>query len=147
MRLMEKMSFQAHLRYLLATDVAAFLFAALFVLLASRIRALLSPLAVVVVIAALAVAFGCDVAIWLLKGIRSIELDEQTITLFRGRELKPQIITKDQIAGLEIRRRLMRRTVTVRLSRFHVIRITEEAFSQEAFSRFLAVLAGWDQRN
>ncbi len=144
---MEKTSFPAHLRYLLATDAAAFLFATLLVLLASRIRALLSPLAVVVVIAALAVAFGCDVALWIFRGIRSIELDEETLTLLRGRELKPQTITKDGIAGLEIRRRFMRRTVSVRLSRFHVVRITEEAFSPEVFSRFLAVLAGWDNRN
>ena len=144
---MAKMSFQAHLRYLLATDVAAFLFAALLVLLASRIRALISPLAALVVTLALAAAFGGDVVLWLYRGIRSIELDERTITLFRGWELKPQVINRADIAGLETKSRFMRRVALVRLSRFRVVRITEEAFSREAFSRFLSLLAGWDQRN
>jgi hypothetical protein len=144
---MEKTSFRGHLRYLLATDLAAFLFATLLVLLVSRIRALLSPIAVAVVVAALAVAFGCDVALWLFGGIRLIELDKNSLTLFRGRKLKPQIIAKDEIAGLVSKRRFMRRVVIVRLSWFHVVRITEEAFSPETFNRFLAVLEGWDQRN
>jgi hypothetical protein len=144
---MEKMSFQAYLRYILATDLAAFLLAVLIVLLASRIPDLLSPLAAVVVIAALAIAFGGDVVIWVSRGIRSIEIDEETLTLFRGRALKPQVIRRQEIAGLVIKRRFMRRTVTVRLSRIKVLRITEEAFSPEAFSRFLSVLAGWDRRN
>ncbi len=144
---MEKMSFQAYLRYILATDLAAFLLAVLIVLLASRIPDLLSPLAAVVVIAALAIAFGGDVVIWMSRGIRSIEIDAETLTLFRGRALKPQVIRRQEIAGLVIKRRFMRRTVTVRLSRIKALRITEEAFSPEAFSRFLSVLAGWDQRN
>ncbi len=143
---MEKTGFQAHARYLLATDLAAFLFATLIVLLASRIRALISPLAVLVVIAALAVVFGCDVALWLYRGIRSIELDQEAITLFRGPELKPQTIDRKEIAGLETRRRFMRRFVIVKRWGGRAVRITEEAFSPEAFSRFLTFLADWDQR-
>jgi len=144
---MEKMSFQANLRYVLATDLAAFLLAALIVLLASRIRALLSPLAVVIVIAALALVFAGDVAIWLTRGVRSVEVDEHSLTVYRGRDLKAKVITREEITGLVIQRRFMRRTVTIRLSRLKAVRITEEAFSPEAFSRFLSVLAGWDQRN
>jgi hypothetical protein len=144
---MEKMSFQAFLRYILATDLAAFLLGALIVLLASRIRDLLSPLAAVAVIAALALAFGGDLMIWVSRGIRSIEIDGETLTLFRGRELTPQIITRQEIVTLATKRRFMRRTVTMRLSGLKVVRITEEAFSPEVFSRFLSVLAGWDQRN
>ena len=144
---MEKLSFQAHARYVLATDLAAFLLAVLIVLLASRIKVLLSPLALVLVIAALGLVFVGDVVIWLTRGIRSIEVDEQSLTLYRGRDLKARVITRQEVVGLVIQRRLMRRTVTVRLSRLKAVRITEEAFSPEAFSRFLSVLAGWDQRN
>jgi len=143
---MEKAGFQAHARYLIATDLAAFVFATLVVLVASRIRALISPLAVLVVIAALAVVFGCDVALWIYRGVRSIELDEDSITLFRGSELKPLVISRREIAGLETRRRLMRRVVVVKRWGARAVRITEEAFAPEAFSRFLTVLADWDQR-
>jgi hypothetical protein len=144
---MEKMSFQAHLRYILTTDLAAFLVAVLIVLLATRIRSLLSPLALVLVIAVLALVFIVDVALWLTRGIRSVEVDEQSLTIYRGRDLKATVIPRQQVAGIVIRKRLMRRAVTVKLSRFKAERITEEAFSAEVFSRFLSVLAGWDQRN
>ena len=141
------MSFQAHLRYILTTDLTAFLLAVLIVLLASRIRALLSPLAVVVVIAALAFALGVDLMVWLRRGIRLIEVDDQTLTLLRGRDLKPQVIRREEVARLVTKRRLWRREVAMRLSRLNTVRITEEAFSPEAFSRFLSVLAVWDRRN
>ncbi len=144
---MEKASFPAHLRYILATDAAAFFLGALLVLLISRIRALVSPLAVVVLIAALALAFAGDIALWLYRGIRSIELDDQSITLLRGKDLKPQVVARDQVVSVEIGRRFLRRVAVLRLSRFLVVRITEEAFSQEMFSRFLAALSGWGQRN
>jgi len=144
---MEKMRFQAHLRYLLATNIAAFLFAALIVLLASRIRALISPLAVVVVIVALAVAFGADVALWLLRGIHSIELEDHTLILYRGQSRVPQLINRQDILSITTKRRFMRRLIVLRLSPAHAVRITEEAFSPEAFNRFLMVLASWDRRN
>ncbi len=145
--LMEKASFPAHLRHILATDAAAFLVGALLVLLISRIRALISPLAVTVVIAALALAFAGDIVLWLYRGIRSIELDDQSITLLRGKDLEPQVLARHQVVSVEIGRRFLRRVAILRLSRFHVVRITEEAFSQEEFSRFLAALSGWGQRN
>ncbi len=144
---MEKASFPAHLRYILATDAAAFFFAALLVLLVSRIRAFISPLAVAVVIAALALAFAGDVALWLYRGIRSVELDDQSITLLRGKDLRPLVLTRDQVVGVEIGRRFLRRVAVLRLSRVRAVRISEEAFSQEEFSRFLAALSGWGQRN
>ncbi len=144
---MAKASFPGHLRYILATDGTAFFFATLLVLLLSRIRALISPLAVIVVIAALALGFAGDVALWLRRGIRSIDLDDEAITLFRGRNMKPQVLTRDRIISVEIGRRFLRRMVTLRLSRVLFVRITEEAFSQEEFSRFLAALSGWGRRN
>lgn len=144
---MEKASFQAHLRYMLATDIAAFLFAALLVLIASRIRAIISPLAVVIVIAAFAIAFAGDVALWLYRGIRSIDLDEQTLTLFRGMDLKAHSFTRETVAGVEIKRRFLRRMVILRLSRIRAIRITEEAFPHEVFNNFLEAISGWGQRN
>ena len=144
---MEKASFQAHLRYMLATDIAAFLFAALLVLIASRVRAIISPLAVVIVIAAFAAAFAGDVALWLYRGIRSIDLDDQTLTLFRGMDLKAQSFTRETVAGVEIKRRFLRRMVILRLSRIRAVRITEEAFPHEIFSNFLEAISGWGQRN
>ena len=132
---------------MLATDIAAFLFAALLVLIASRIRAIISPLAVVIVIAAFAVAFAGDVALWLYRGIRSIDLDDQTLTLFRGMDLKAQSFTRETVAGVEIKRRFLRRMVILRLSRIRAVRITEEAFPHEIFNNFLEAISGWGQRN
>jgi len=144
---MEKVSFEGHLRYILATNATAFLMGALLVLVISRIRAMISPLAVVALIAALALAFAADVALWVYRGIHSIELDDQALTLFRGKNLRPQVLDREAIVSVEIGRRFLRRMVLLRLSRFRAVRITEEAFSQEAFSRFLAALSGWGQRN
>lgn len=144
---MEKASFEAHVRYVLATDAAAFLIAALLVLLISRIRAIIAPLATAVLLVAVALAFAADVALWLHRGIRSIELADQALTLFRGKDLRPQVIPREAVVRVEIGRRFLRRVVLLRLSRLHAVRITEEAFSQEIFSRFLEALSGWGQRN
>ena len=141
------MRFEAHLRYILTTNVAAFLFAALIVLLASRIRAFISPLAVVVVILALAVAFGGEAALWVSRGIHSIELHDQTLVLYRGRKRVSQLISRKDVLVVTTRRRFMRRVVLVRLSPFHTVRITEEAFSPEVFNDFLTALVSWDRRN
>ncbi len=140
---MEKQSFEAHLRYLLATDVAGFLLGALILFLVSRIRAMVSPLALALIIIALGVAFGLDVALWLRRGVRSIELDDETLVLYRGTGMAPQPIRKDSVRQIRVVRRLGRRTAVLQLSRFRAVRITEEAFPRESFTRFLSLLETW----
>ncbi len=140
---MEKQSFEAHLRYLLATDVAGFLLGALILFLVSRIRAMVSPLALALIIIALGVAFGLDVALWLRRGVRSIELDDETLVLYRGTGMTPQPIRKDSVRQIRVVRRLGRRTAVLQLSRFRAVRITEEAFPRESFTRFLSMLETW----
>ena len=54
----------------------------------------LSPLAVVILIFCLAIGFGFDILIWFLKGIRSIELDDESLTVYRGPSLEMQRIKR-----------------------------------------------------
>ncbi|HVO38276.1 MAG TPA: hypothetical protein VMV03_04530 [Spirochaetia bacterium] len=140
---MGKKSFEAHLRYLLATDVAGFLIGALILILVSRIRSIVSPLALVLIIIALGLAFGLDVALWLRRGIRSVELDDETLVLYRGTAMTPQPIRKDSVQRIRVVNRLGRRTAVLHLSKIRSVRITEEAFPRETFSRFLSVLEAW----
>jgi hypothetical protein len=140
---MEKQSFEAHLRYILVTDVSGFLLGALILIVISRIRAMVSPLALALIIIALGLAFGLDIALWLRRGIRSVEVDGETLVLYRGTGMTPQPIRKDTVQQIRVVRRLGRRTAVLQLSRFRAVRITEEAFPRESFSRFLSVLETW----
>lgn len=140
---MEKLSFEAHLRYRLATDIGGFLFGALLLIIVTRIRFLLPPLAIVLIIVALGLGFALDVALWLYRGIRSVELEDAAITLYRGVAMKRQRIEKEKITRIRIVRRLGRRTAVLQLSTLHAARINEEAFPRESFGRLLSALQAW----
>jgi hypothetical protein len=138
-----RVSVDAHPRYLIATDAASFVIGAVLLLLVSRIRSFLSPLAVAVLITCLALGFGFDVLIWFLKGIRSIELDDESLTLYRGPSLEMQRINRGMVMAVSIRSRLGRRGAVVLLGERRRLRIAEDAFPKEPFERFLSTLAGW----
>lgn len=138
-----RVSVDAHPRYLIATDAASFAIGAVLLLLASRIRSLLSPFAVVILIACLAIVFGLDILIWFLKGIRSIDLNDESLTLYRGPSLEMQRIDLEMVTAVSVRSRLGRRGAVLLLDAKHKLRIAEDAFPREAFARFLSALAGW----
>lgn len=138
-----RVSVNAHPRYLIATDAASFAIGAVLLLLVSRIRLFLSPLAVVLLIICLAMGFGFDILIWFLNGIRSIELDGESLTLYRGLSLETQRINCETITAVSVRSRLGRRSVVLLLGEKHKLRIAEDAFPREEFARFLSALAGW----
>jgi hypothetical protein len=138
-----RFSIDAHPRYLIAADGAAFVVGAVLLLLVSRIRSFLSPLALIILIICLAMGFGCDILIWFLRGIRSIELDDESLTLYRGPSLEMQRVNRGMVTGVSLRSRLWRRDAVVLLGPKHRLRIAEDAFPQEPFERFLSALAGW----
>ena len=138
-----RVSVDAHPRYLIATDAASFLIAAVLLLIVSRIRSLLSPLAVVILITCLAIGFGFDVLIWFLKGIRSIELDDESLTIYRGPSLEMRRIDRGMVTAVFLRSRLWKRGAVVMLGPKHKLRIAEDAFPKEQFERFLSALTGW----
>ena len=138
-----RVSVDAHPRYLIFTDAASFAIGAILLLLLSRIRTLLSPLAMVILIACLAVGFGFDILIWHLRGIRSIELDDESLTLYRGPLREMQRILRAQVSGLEFRSRLGRQGAVLRLGARRRLWIADQAFPKEEFERFLSLLTSW----
>jgi hypothetical protein len=138
-----RVSVDAHPRYLIFTDAASFAIGAILLLLVSRIRPLLSPLAVVILIACLAGGFAFDVLIWYMKGIRSIELDDESLALYRGPSREAQRILRGQISGVTFYSKLGRRGAVLLLGVKHKLRIAEDAFPKEEFERFLSTISGW----
>jgi len=138
-----RVSVDAHPRYLIATDGASFAIAAVLVLLVSLIRSFLSPLAVFILIAGLAIGFGFDILTWFLKGIRSIELDDQSLTVYRGPSLEMQCINRGMVTAVCLRNRLWRRGALVLLGPKKKVWVAEDPFPREPFTRFLSALAEW----
>jgi hypothetical protein len=133
----------AHPRYLIATDAAAFAVGAVLLLLVSLIRSLFSPLAVALLIACLAIGFGIDIGVWFLRGIRSVELEEELLILYRGPSLEIQRVDRGAVSAVTIRSRFGRRGAVLLLGAKHKVRIAEDAFPKEAFTRFLSALGHW----
>jgi len=141
--------FGAHLPHLLATDIGGFLLGSLAAVGLSRVPALLSPVGLAAIISLLGLAFGLDVVLWLRGGIRSIEIDDQRLTLYRGAVRRTILIERSEVSRIRITRFLGRRGAVVsgkgrRTARARTIRIWEDAFSRETFTRFLACLDGWN---
>ncbi len=140
---MGKLSFEAHLRYVLATDIAGFLLGLLLLFLVSRIRSLISPLAFVLLLIALAAGFALDVILWVVRGVRSVELDDDALTLYRGASMTPQRIGRSSVQRIRIVQRMGRRTVVMQLGGLRRARVNEEAFPRESFGRLITALRDW----
>lgn len=136
-------SLSAHPKYLIASDIIAFLFSALALFAVSRIPMILSLLAFALLTAVVALGFGADIGLWFLRGIRSVELSDDAITFYKGRSLVMQRIERRSVTRLRIARLLGRRRAILFLSSGSRLRITEDAFPREAFGRFLTALGQW----
>ena len=138
-----RISIDARLRYVLTTDAVAFLAAAILIFLVSRIRSLVSLLAVWLLVAALVVGLAVEIALWLLAGIRRVELEDDVLTLTVGRHRRMHRVERADLARLRVTRRLGRVAVRVRLRSGARLRIPEDAFPREAFARLLSELERW----
>jgi hypothetical protein len=126
-----------------AADIAAFLLGVLLLALATLVPSLLSPLAFGLLAAALAVGFGLDFLLWRRRGIRSVELDPDSLTLYRGPSLGARRIPRSTVVSLRTSRGLARRVVRLRVTAGRPIRIPDDGFAREEFSRFLTHLSAW----
>jgi len=133
----------AHPRYLITSDLIAFLLVSLVLLVILLIPTLLSPLAFVLLVLCVAVGFYVDIALWYMRGIRSVALDDDALTLYRGKDLSPRRVEQKTVSGVAIRRGIGRRAAIVRLRDGKRLRIPEDAFPPESFARFLAALTAW----
>jgi hypothetical protein len=138
-----RISVDANPRYIVVTDCAGFLASAIALLLLSLVPSLFSALAIGLLISALAAGFGLDVALWFARGIRSVELSEDSLALYQGLARASRIIGRSRIAGLRVRTTLGRRAIVIRLLPRGSVRIAEDAFQREAFSRLVAALSAW----
>jgi hypothetical protein len=136
-----RISVDANPRYIVVTDCAGFLASAIALLLLSLVPSLFSALAIGLLISALAAGFGLDVALWFARG--SVELSEDSLALYQGLARASRIIGRSRIAGLRVRTTLGRRAIVIRLMPRGVVRIAEDAFPREAFSRLVSALSAW----
>jgi len=139
-------SIHAHPRHLIATDAAALLLVELLLFAVSRIRYLISPLAYLLLAAAVLAGFAADVGFWFWKGIRAAEITDDVLTVNRGRSLTPQSIPRATILSAKISRLAGSRIVRLRTLSGQRVRIAENAFPWEPFSRFVAALEEWAPR-
>jgi len=139
-------SIQAHPRYLVATDVAALLVAEILLFALSRIRVLISPLAFLLLGVGVIAGFAADVGLWFWKGIRAAEISDDVLTVYRGRSLFPEAFLRSLVLSVRIARLPGSRSARLRTMSGRRLRITENAFPREEFSRFLAALQEWAPR-
>jgi hypothetical protein len=138
-----RITLTAHLRYLAATDGAAFLIIVLLLFGASRIRILLSPLAVLALSLLTAAGFGAHVWLWLRRGIHAVEVDDDSITVYRGSARAAQRLERGAIESIRVVNRLGWRAIVVHPRSGRGIRIGEDAFPREDFLKACGVLGAW----
>lgn len=126
-----------------AADGGAFLVGALLLALATLVPSLLSWLAFGLLTAVLAAGFGLDFLLWRRRGIRSVEIDPDKVTLYRGPSMAPQRILRSSVTSLRTSRGLARRIARLQVSPGRPIRIPEDGFAREEFSRLLTHLSAW----
>jgi membrane protein implicated in regulation of membrane protease activity len=143
LKAMPRVSVDAHIRYILATDAAAFLIGVVLLCALSIVPKTISALALWLLIAGLAAGLGMHVLLWFYRGIRSMELSDEALTVYRGRGLVSHRCERRMVTNLRVTRRLGRRAAVLLLTSRERVRITEDAFPQEAFGRFLNALCGW----
>jgi hypothetical protein len=139
----QHISIQAHPRFLITTDIAALLLVELLLFAVSRIRVLISPLAFLLFGVGVLCGFAADVGLWFWKGIRAAEISDDLLTVYRGTSLLPEEIQRSVVMTVRISRLPGSRRVRLMTMSGRRLRITENAFLHEEFSRFLTALQEW----
>jgi hypothetical protein len=139
-------SIHAHPRYLVATDAAAFVVAELVLFALSRIRVLVSPLASVLLGIGVLAGFAADVGLWFWKGIRAAEISDDVLTVYQGRSLLPLQVKRAVVLRLRVSRLPGSRTIRLRTMSGRRLRMTENAFQRDEYTRFLTALREWAPR-
>jgi hypothetical protein len=131
----------------LAIDAAGFLFGVALLTGARFVPQLISPLAFWLLFAALAAAFGSDGLRWLLRGVRRIELDGDTLTLRTGIRRASQRIERAEVRAVRARRGWGGQAVVLKIggrSGRRRIVLRDDAFVRTAFAGLVERLAAWE---
>jgi len=134
---------EGRLRNLLVLDGAVFLVCVLALYVLYRVPLLLSPLAVALLILGAAALLVLDAVLWTRGGIRSIELEPETLTMYRGRDLRESRLDRRSVISVRIKRRLGRGSVTIVLATGNRIRIRDDPFPAAEFHRLVEALRRW----
>ncbi len=87
---------------LYTASAGAFAVIAALLLLARLVPTLLSVLAVVLLSAAVAAGLAAEVLVWRARGIRSVEIDGDDLTIYRGRTLADQVVPRASLIALRV---------------------------------------------
>ncbi len=136
-------SADASLRYLLVPSITACVIIVLVLFALNRIGEVLSTLAFVLLSLAVAAGFACEALVWLQFGVRRIEVDERSLTLYRGRALRQRSVERISVRSVRVVSRLGRRSATLYLGRGRWLRVASSAFPAEAFTAILDAIAEW----
>jgi hypothetical protein len=137
------MTIHAHPRYLIVTDAAVLVLAEALLAGIRAARVLVSPLAFWMLSIAVVLGLAADVAAWFWRGIRSVGVDDDLITVYRGPLLSARSFRRAGIARLKVTRLPGAGMVRFRDTLGRRERITEQAFPREDFSRFLSAVETW----
>ena len=131
-----QISIHAQPKYLIATDFAAYAFSAAVLFAVFRVRLLLTP-AFALLLVVMAAGFGADIARWFARGIRVVELNGDRLTLYSGASMKSSAFDRAAIGRSRVRQGIGRRIVIIRPRAGRSVRIREDAFPREEFTRFV----------
>jgi hypothetical protein len=136
-----------------AVDAAGFVLGAALLVAIRLVPQLLSPLAFWLLLAALAVAFAVDFLWWHLRGVRSVEIDGDVLTLRSGRLPAVRRIERAMVREVSPRRRWGGHALTIRLRGFGRrgarglrVRLRDDAFDPAEFASLVARLSSWTPR-
>jgi hypothetical protein len=105
----------------------------------------MSPLAFLLLAIAVVLGFAADVGFWFWKGVRGVELTDDVLTVYRGPSLARQAFPRATIVSAKRSRLPGGRNVRFRTLSGRRVRIVENAFRHEEFTRFLTALEQWAQ--
>lgn len=149
----ENFRIQASKKHLLTVNLGGIILGIFLLLLLLIVRHLYTLGLFIVGIGILIVYMITDYLIWQNRGIRIIELDQDGITLYRGKNKTIQRIPRNQITNINIFKKLNRRIVTIILGggiikpaagitlfKGERIRIADDAFDDNDFSALIKKL-------
>ena len=137
------MTLHAHPRFLIVTDSAVLILVEALLVGIRGARVLVSPLAFWLLTAALVLGLAADVAAWFRRGVRTVTVEEELLTIYRGADLRPRSLLRRDLLGLEVRRFPGAARVRLRATSGRAEVIGEQAFPREEFARFLSVMETW----
>ena len=125
----------------------------LVILALSMLRGFFSIPAFLVMLAIFAAYMVADNLVWKANGIRRVEIDEEGMTFYRGKDNRPQRIENTQITGIDVFGKFNRRVINIFTGGGAIkpvpgitlfsgprVRITNDLFDNDKFKQFMLII-------